>query len=833
MKQSYYVKGMMCAGCTSSVEKSISKLDGVDSVSVNLASETASVIFDESKLSEREIAEAVKSAGYELELNGESETEVTLRINGMHCAGCVGSVEKSLQQVEGVLSASVTLTTEQAVVKYRSSVAGTEELEKAVERAGYSAEAIQNESSGGEPDKLQKKRAREEEKLRDARKKMVLSWIITLPLMIWMFVDMVLGFKITSHAVMESVMTAGAGFVILYPGLQTLRGAWRSALNINPNMDVLIAIGTIASLVTGIMALSYHIGISSVMIYSFSGIAAMIMAFHLTGRYVETKAKGRASDAITKLLTLEAERARVIRNGAEMEIDSSDLRKGDTMLIRPGEKRPADGKVVDGTCSVDEAMVTGESMPVVKQKGDEVIGGTINIEGAMHVKATRVGSDSFLNQVVNLVEEAQNSKIPIQDFADRVTAVFVPVILGIASSTFLMWWILPELFQPVLEFGDRFLPWILSDLPVVSQAFYAALAVLVIACPCALGLATPTALMVGSGLGAENGILIRKGEAIQRMEEVTTFVFDKTGTLTNGRPEVTDMILIGDSKRREAAYAASLENLSEHPIGKAIVRYFESDEVSHEAGEFKSHIGMGVEGQVDGHHVAAGNEELMEKLDVKIPEGADSDAKELMEESKSVIYVSVDNMLISLFALQDTLKKDAGATIRQIHAQGFKTMMITGDQAEVAKSIADEIGLADFRAKVKPDEKAAIIKKLQEEGEVVAMVGDGINDAPALAQSDVGIALGSGTDVAIESGSIILIKGDLEAVLKAIDLSRLTMKKIRQNLFWAFFYNVMMIPAAVVGWMHPVLAEIAMALSSINVVGNSKRLEKRKPSGLQ
>ncbi len=833
MNQSYYVKGMMCAGCTSSVEKSISKLEGINSVSVNLASETASVTFDESKLSEREIAEAVKSAGYELELNGESEVEVTLLINGMHCTGCVGAVEKSLQQVDGVLSAAVNLTTEQAVVKYTPSIAGIEDLEKAVESAGYSTEVIQKESDGEELDKLQKKRAREEEKLHSARKKMVMSWVITLPLMIWMFVDMVLGFKITSHAVMESVMTAGAGFVILYPGLQTLRGAWRSALNLNPNMDVLIAIGTIASLVTGILALSYHIGISLVMIYSFSGIAAMIMAFHLTGRYVETKAKGRASDAITKLLTLEADRARVIRNGSEMEIERSDLRQGDTMLIRPGEKIPADGEIVDGTCSVDEAMVTGESMPVVKQKGDEVIGGTINIEGAMHVIATKVGNDSFLNQVVNLVEEAQNSKIPIQDFADRVTAVFVPVILSVASLTFLTWWILPELFQPVLEFGDRFLPWILSDLPVVSQAFYAALAVLVIACPCALGLATPTALMVGSGLGAENGILIRKGEAIQRMEEVTTFVFDKTGTLTNGRPEVTDMILIGDAGRSKAAYAASLENLSEHPIGKAIVRYFESDEVRHKAGEFRSHIGMGVEGHVDGHHVAAGNEELMEKLDIEIPEEAGSDAKTLMEQSKSVIYVSVDNMLIALFALQDTLKEDAAATIRQIHAQGFKTMMITGDQAEVAKAIAGEIGLTDFRAKIKPDEKAAIIQKLQEGGEVVAMVGDGINDAPALAQSDVGIALGSGTDVAIESGSIILIKGDLEAVLKAIDLSRLTMKKIRQNLFWAFFYNVMMIPAAVVGWMHPVLAEIAMALSSINVVGNSKRLEKRKPAGLE
>jgi Cu+-exporting ATPase len=397
--------------------------------------------------------------------------------------------------------------------------------------------------------------------------------------MIWMFVDMVLGYSLVDHTIMELVMTLGAGVVIFYPGMQTLIGAWKSAKNLTPNMDVLIALGTLASLLTGLMSLSYHPGLTTVLIYSFSGIAAMIMAFHLTGRYIETKARGRASDAITKLLTLEAEFANVIRNGKEVKVDVSDLAEDDTVVIRPGEKIPADGDVIDGTCSINEAMVTGEPLPVVKKKGDEVIGGTVNTEGSIRVRVKRVGDDSFLNQVVRLVEEAQGSKIPIQNVADRVTAIFVPVILGISGLTFIGWWVFPALFEPILLLGDQFLPWVITDLPVISQAFYASLAVLVIACPCALGLATPTALMVGTGLGAENGILIRKGEAIQRLQEVTTFVFDKTGTLTKGEPEVTDIKYFSSATDEDEllTFVASVESRSEHPLGKAIVSYVGDD----------------------------------------------------------------------------------------------------------------------------------------------------------------------------------------------------------------------------------------------------------------
>lgn len=823
MKQTYHVKGMTCTGCSSSVEKALNRVSGVEKATVNLAAENATVIFDENDTGPEELATAVEDAGYELILP-EPDHQTVLQISGMHCAGCVNSVEKALSNVDGVRSVNVSLPVEKAYVTWETKERSLQELLDAVQSAGYSAKKQETERKN----KLEEKREREKETFNEARRKMMLSWIITLPLMVWMFIDMVLGYTLVDHMIMEAVMTLGAGIVIFYPGMQTLAGAWKSAKNLTPNMDVLIALGTIASLLTGIMSLAYHLGLSNVLVYSFSGIAAMIMAFHLTGRYIETKARGRASDAITKLLTLEAEFANVIRNGKELKVEVSELAEGDTVIIRPGEKIPADGNVIEGTCSVNESMVTGEPLPAVKKKGDEVIGGTVNTEGSARVQVKRVGEDSFLNQVVRLVEEAQGSKIPIQNVADRVTAIFVPVILGLAGLTFISWWAFPSFFEPVLLFGDQFLPWVITDLPTVSQAFYASLAVLVIACPCALGLATPTALMVGTGLGAENGILIRRGEAIQRLQDVTTFVFDKTGTLTKGEPEVTDVKYFSDKTDDLLQLVAAVESRSEHPLGRAIVEYVGADSGLPAVKNFQSFTGMGVKGSVNKHVVAAGNVALMEELSIERTTEVKNTADELMNQGKTVIYIVVDNMLISLIGLRDTLKEDSHSTLQSIHKLGYKSMMITGDQQKAAEAIASEVGIDSVRAEMKPDQKVSAIQEMQNDGEVVAMVGDGINDAPALSQADVGIALGSGTDIAIEAGSIILIKGDLEAVLKAVTLSRLTMKKIRQNLFWAFFYNVLMIPAAILGWMHPVLAEIAMAMSSLNVVGNSKRLEKKR-----
>lgn len=824
MKDTFYVKGMMCAGCANSVEKALQSSEGVKEAVVNLAAETVTVNYDQSELTQAKLAETVKNAGYELELpeNGKPDS-LSLEIYGMHCAGCVESVEKALHSVENVRSASVNLTSDSATIKYNKGKIDLDDVLDAVKTAGYKAEI--REDAGG--NRLEKKKQREEDKLHDARVKMVLSWVITIPLMVWMFAEMVIGISLTSHFVMEASMTLGAAVVIFYPGLPTLKGAWRSALNLSPNMDVLIALGTLASLLTGFMALAFHAGITSVMMVSFAGIAAMIMAFHLTGRYIETKARGRASDAITKLLTLEAEKANIIRNGEEVEVETSQLRKGDVMIVRPGEKIPADGEVIDGKSTVDESMVTGESVPSLKETGDEVIGGTVNSDGSIRVKATKVGEESFLNQVVNLVEEAQGSKIPIQQFADKITTVFVPVILVVAAVTFVIWSLLPEQLSPLIEIGSRYLPWIHSGLPVISQAFYASLAVLVIACPCALGLATPTALMVGSGLGAENGILVRKGESMQRLQDVTTFVFDKTGTLTYGKPEVTDIRVFNEAEIEVVRQAAALETRSEHPIGKAITRYFDQKLDTDIVSRFSTIIGQGVTGSVNGRKAIIGNLKLMNQNNIDIPSEAVSEAQEMMNSSKTVVYVTVDNLLIALLGLKDVTKQDARETITELHRSGYRTMMVTGDQKTVAESVASDLGIDRIEYEVRPDEKSSIIKKLQDKGDVVAMVGDGINDAPALSVADVGIALGSGTDIAIESGSIILIKGDLEGVVKAVQLSRLTMKKVRQNMFWAFFYNVLMIPVAIVGWMHPVLAEIAMAMSSLNVIGNSKRLGKQ------
>ena len=819
MKKTFNIYGMHCAGCSNSVQKVLENVPGVKSADVQLTTEKAVIEFDNGDVPVEDLSKAVESAGFKLKVPNTSK--ITFTIDGMHCAGCVSSVEKAIRQVEGVHQVSVNLTTEQAVVELDEKVVSTDEIEKRVEEAGY----FIKKKNADQSNQLEEKRERDKKKLEDARKKMIRSWIVTAPLMIWMFVDMVLGIHLTSHLVMELAMTAGAGYVIFGPGYSTIISALKSARVLTPNMDVLIALGTTASLITGFVVLGHEFGLIQSQFYSFAGIAAMIMAFHLTGRYVETKARGRASEAITRLLTLEAKTARIIKNGVEQEISVSDLKVGDVMIVRPGEKVPTDGTVVDGKGSVDEAMVTGESMPVLREKGDEVIGGTINAEGTLRVQVKEVGENTFLNRVIKLVEEAQGSKIPIQDFADRVTAVFVPIILVLAAITFLFWWLLPEVLQPLLVWADPYIPWIITDLEPVSQAFFAALAVLVIACPCALGLATPTALMVGSGLGAENGILIRRGEAIQRLDEVTTIVFDKTGTLTKGEPEVVEWKSFGDDDKLKK-YIGSVENLSEHPLSRAITNY--ADLVQYQdVTDFKSFTGMGVKGVVDGKQILAGNEELMEKFSIQKNGQSDKVFEELVSKGFTTIFFAVENEIIGMAGITDTVKPESSGMVKKVHDMGYQTVMLTGDQQEAAELIAEEIGIERVLAGVKPDQKSEAIKNLQDKGEVVAMVGDGINDAPALTQADVGIALGTGTDIAIESGAIILVDGNPQGVIKALNLSRQTFKKIRQNLFWAFFYNIVMIPVAMIGWMHPVLAEAAMAMSSINVVGNSRRLQNK------
>jgi Cu+-exporting ATPase len=742
----------------------------------------------------------------------------SLQIEGMHCAGCANSVEKALSEVEGVDKASVNLATEKAFVEFENGDITRDKLKEAVQNAGYD---VKDETDEEDPDITGKK------KLDVAYHNMWWSWALTIPIILLMIPEMFAGYALGGELVYQLLMIGLSAGVIVYPGLETLKGAWKSAIHGSPNMDVLIAMGSLAALATGFVALLHLFGMAPPF-HSFAGIAGMIMAFHLTGRYVETKAKGRASEAIKNLMTLEAKEATIIRNGKEMTIPVKELKVDDVMVVRPGEKIPTDGKVVDGESSVDESLATGESMPVQKEKGDEVIGSTINKNGTLKVQATKVGSETFLNQIIRMVEEAQGSKVPIQEFADRITAIFVPVIIGLAITTWAAWMIFPEFFGQVAVWASSFIPWINPEMGFVALAFYAAIAVLVIACPCALGLATPTALMVGTGLGAENGILIRKGKAVELLRETDVIVLDKTGTITKGEPSVTDMVITSDINRNTLLqYAASAEKGSEHPLGQAIVNYAEEQEIDlWDTSGFEALSGKGVIADVDGQQVMIGKKALFEERGFKIAKDIADQIESYEKQAKTTVLVGIDDVLVGIIAIADPIKEDSKEAILKFKEMGYTPVMMTGDNERTARAVAKEVGIEQVIAGVLPDQKSSEVKRLQSGGNKVIMVGDGINDAPALTQADVGIAIGTGTDVAIESGDIVLVKGELQSVVKAIKLSEATFKKIKQNLFWAFFYNVVMIPLAVMGMMHPVLAEAAMAFSSINVVFNSRRLQK-------
>ena len=749
-----------------------------------------------------------------------------LGVEGMHCASCVASVEHALQRVEGVEAASVNLATEMVHVTYDAASVDFGALADAVSGAGYALVQRDREADDAAPESEIDKDNR---KVRTARHKMWVAWALTLPIILWMLPMMLFDYMFLGHAGHHAGMLLLSSGVIFYPGWGTIKSAWKSASHASPNMDVLIAMGSLASLATGVVALLHVAGMAPAF-HSFAGIAGMIMAFHLTGRYVETKAKGRASQAIRKLLTLEAKQATVERDGEEVSVPVRELKVGDIMVVRPGEKIPTDGEVVSGKSSVDESLATGESMPIEKAEGDAVIGATINKDGFLKVRAAKVGKATFLNQVIKMVEEAQGSKVPIQEFADRVTAVFVPIIMVTALLTLTAWLLFPVFFAGVAEWGATFLPWVNPGLGRVALAFYAAIAVLVIACPCALGLATPTALMVGSGMGAENGVLIRKGAAIQAMKTVSTIVLDKTGTITEGKPGVTDIYAsAGVGEDDVLVLAASAESGSEHPLGQAIVKHCkERGLTSQAASEFEAVHGRGVHASVDGNLIRVGTEAFMRESGAAV-EGEVSAAMSRFEnQAKTAMLVSRDAEIIGIIAVADTVKPDSRSAIATLRSLGLDPVMMTGDNPRTAAAIAEEVGIARVLAGVMPNQKADEIKRLQAGGEKVAMVGDGINDAPALTQADVGIAIGTGTDVAIEAGDLVLVKGDLTAVVKAVNLSRATFRKIRQNLFWAFFYNIVMIPLAILGMMHPVLAEIAMAVSSVSVVANSRRLQREE-----
>ena len=752
-----------------------------------------------------EMEESVPRGG----MVGESGS-ATFRVAGMTCATCVRTIEHALRMTPGVLSANVNFAAEKAYAEYDAAVVDTGALVRAIERAGYDV----LDASGAEEDA--------EQGLSAARRRMMWVWAFTIPIVLWMLPEMLAGIAFPSVLAYKIGMIVLAAPALFWAGGRTFRGAWSAIRHGSANMEVLTAMGTTAAFLTGPASLFSGMA-------SFAGVSAMIMAFYLTGRYLETRAKGRASRAIRRLLELEAKTARVLRDDEEREISVDRIAAGDVMIVRPGEKIPTDGEVIEGHSSVDESMATGESLPVERGPGDEVIGATVNASGMLQVRATKVGKDTFLAHVVRMVEEAQSGKVPIQDFADRVTAYFVPIVLGIAALTLVLWLVFPDTLKAVLIRAAAYLPWVNPELNMLSLALFAAVAVLVIACPCALGLATPTALMVGGGVGAEHGILIRRGDAIQTMKDLRTVVFDKTGTITRGAPEVTDLLSTDGATEEEILRtAASAELGSEHPLGRAIVEAARSREVDiSPPTEFEAIPGQGVRASVEGVDVLVGSRSLMSERGVDVKPAEDALAR-LEKEGKTAMLVASGERILGIVGVADTLKPDAADAIRSLKEMGIETAMLTGDNARTARAIAEQVGIDRVLSEVLPDEKAAEIRRLQETAGPVAMVGDGINDAPALTQADVGLAIGTGTDIAIESSDVTLVRGDLRAVVSAIRLSRETFKKIQQNLFWAFFYNVIAIPAAMLGLLHPVLAEAAMALSSINVVSNSLRLRRAR-----
>jgi P-type Cu+ transporter len=741
-----------------------------------------------------------------------------LIVPGMGSDHCAGIVSTSLKRLQGVSQVRTNIANHRVEVDYDPARLDAAALRKAVERAGYDVTSAQDASADVAPGGSEHA---EEDYLAQARRRLWIAGVPTTLIMLLMVPHM---FWQPVPGYLAIVALLALPVVFLYGGYATHRSAWRSLTNRTANMDVLISLGSLPPYLIGLVGFFYPMT-------SFIEMAATIMTFHLLGRYLETSAKGRASQAIRKLLTLGAKTACVLRDGQEVDVPVADLQVGDVMVVRPGDKIPTDGEVIDGASHVDESIATGESLPVAKAAGDKVLGATVNKEGRLRVRATRIGADTFLSQVIRLVEQAQGSKVPIQEFADRLTAKFVPAVILISLGSLAAWLLFADSLRPVLVWGAAFLPWVNPELVTPVAAILAAVAVLVIACPCALGLATPTAIMVGSGLGAERGVLIRSGEAIQTLKDIKVVVLDKTGTITKGEPTLTDVVAAeGHEEREVLGLAAAVEHASEHPLARAVVEGARERGVDvAEVEEFASVTARGVRGRVHGRSILIGNRRLLAEEGVAGLERLDQALADLEQRGRTAVIVASDAQAIGIVAVADAIKGESTSAIRAMHAMGLRVVMLTGDNERAARAVAETVGIDEVRAGVLPEGKVDEIRRLQEAfGPHVAMVGDGINDAPALKQANVGIAIGAGADVAIEAADVTLVGGELSKVVVAIRLSRATFRKIVQNLFWAWFYNLAAIPVAALGLLHPMVGVVAMTASSLSVIGNSILLKRAR-----
>ena len=824
---------MVCASCVANVEKALAKMPGVISATVNLTSEKATVEYLSSEAGLADFKRVVEEAGYHVLAESETDKKtVTFSITGMTCASCVANVEKALQSIKGVISANVNLASEKATVEYDTSTIGMADFRKAAAEAGYGVGTEVN--TPAESNSVMATTRRE---IRILRNKLTFAGVIGAYMLLIAITEFSGGWSwlpsfFSNHYLLWVLATP----VQFWAGWQFYQGAWARLKHGKASMNTLIAMGTSAAYFYSIAAILFPnlftAGGRGANVYFDT--AAIIIALILLGRLLEARAKGQTSEAIKKLICMQAKTAKIIRQEEELDVTVEEVVVGDIIIVRPGEKVPVDGVIKEGYSSIDESIVTGESIPAEKKAGDEVIGSTINKTGGFRFEATKVGKDTTLAQITKLVEEAQGSKVPIQRLADIISAYFVPVVIGIAIITFIPWYFL-------------------GPAPALTFALLNFVAVLIIACPCALGLATPTAIMVGTGKGAENGVLIRSGEALETAHKIKAIIMDKTGTLTQGQPVVTDVVTtLGFKEEKLLMMAASAEWSSEHPLGESIVNAAREKNLSlADATEFNAIPGHGIEAKINGQKIFLGNLKLMQEQGLPLS-GLAEKAIQLSNEGKTPMFLGIDGQAAGIIAVSDILKPNSREAVRELHRLGLEIVMLTGDNQRTAEAIARQVDIDRILAEVLPENKTREIKKIQAEGNVVAMVGDGINDAPALAQADVGIAIGTGTDVAMEAADVTLMSGDLTGVVTAISLSKQTLRTIKQNLFWAFAYNTTLIPVAAgvlyfvfsqsgvplglqfflgtYGFLNPMLAALAMTISSITVVSNSLRLKRFKPA---